>query len=91
MAKWESLPGETPIEDVSGLKVKSIKTRGQLAVAEAQNIRKVVVKYLGSKPNRRIARFDLSWSRKPIEASSNRSLIYIENTPKTLLECAHFP
>ena len=54
------LPGETPI-DRSGLKRKRIHTREQLNRAEAENIRKVVVKYLAAKPSRRSAPFTLSW------------------------------
>lgn len=60
----EVLPGETPIDDVSGLKVKGITTRKELNAYEAANIRKVVVKYLAKKPTRRMARFDLSWARR---------------------------
>ena len=62
MAVWKSLPGETPIDDISGLKIKAITTRRQLNVLEAENIRHVIVKYLSAKPSRRSARFDYSWS-----------------------------
>lgn len=62
MESWDVLPGETPIDDISGLKVKGVSTRGELIVLEAANIRKVLVKYLGKKPSRRSARFDYSWS-----------------------------
>jgi Fic-DOC domain mobile mystery protein B len=58
------LPGETPIEDVSGLKIRSITNRGELNLAEAENIRHTVVKYLLAKPSRRSARFDLAWSKR---------------------------
>ena len=58
---WQTLPGETPIDDISGLKVKGITTRSELNKVEAENIRKVVVKYLAAKPSRRAARFDLRW------------------------------
>ncbi len=61
---WDVLPGETPIDDISGLKIKDIRTRKELAYVEAENIRKAVVKYFASKPNHRTAPFDLSWSLK---------------------------
>jgi Fic-DOC domain mobile mystery protein B len=61
---WELLPGETPI-DVSGLKPKKrFATRAELNQAEAENIRKVVVKYLAAKPSRRSAPFTLDWARR---------------------------
>lgn len=63
MSDWGDLPGETPI-DVSGLKRKGIRTRAELNQAEAENIRKAVVKYLAAKPSRRSAPFTLSWSRR---------------------------
>src|SRR5215470_10558375 len=61
MDNWDTLPDETPI-DASGLKDKSVTNRRQLNAAEAENIRKAIVKYLSTKPNRRIAKFDYSWS-----------------------------
>jgi Fic-DOC domain mobile mystery protein B len=60
---WELLPGETPI-DVSGLKRKGIGTRAELNRAEAENIRKAVVKYLAARPSRRSAPFTLSWVKR---------------------------
>lgn len=57
----KTLPGETPIRDTAGLKVAGITTRGELNVAEARNIRKVVIKYLSAKPSRRTAPFEFSW------------------------------
>jgi Fic-DOC domain mobile mystery protein B len=58
------IKGETPI-DLSHL-VKSIRktvtTRGALAVVEAENIRKVTLKYLAKKPTKRQAPFDYSWA-----------------------------
>ncbi len=63
MIDWSTLPGETPI-DVSGLKRKGISTRAELNLAEAENIRKTVVRYLASKPSRRSAPFTLSWVKK---------------------------
>jgi len=63
VSKWGFLPGETPI-DVSGLKRKGINTRSELNRAEAENIRKAVVKYLAAKPSRRSAPFSLSWAKR---------------------------
>ena len=63
MSDWELLPGETPI-DVSGLKRKGIGTRAELNRAEAENIRKAVVRYLAAKPSRRSAPFTLSWVKR---------------------------
>ena len=60
---WKSIPGETPI-DISGLKISGITTRTALSVAEAENLRKAIVKYLGGSLSRRVARFDLSWMLK---------------------------
>jgi Fic-DOC domain mobile mystery protein B len=62
MGLWTPIPGETPVDDISGLKVKSITTRGALNIVEAENIRKAVVKYLAKRPSRRSARFDLAWA-----------------------------
>jgi Fic-DOC domain mobile mystery protein B len=62
MSLFDPIPGETPIDDVSELKVKGITTRGELAIHEAENIRKALVKYLAAKPSRRIAPFDYAWS-----------------------------
>jgi len=59
---WETIPGETPIDDISGLKPKHVQTRKELALVEAENIRKAILKYLAAKPNRRQAPFDISWS-----------------------------
>ncbi|MBL8796142.1 MAG: mobile mystery protein B [Planctomycetia bacterium] len=62
MAAWmTTLPGETPLDDLSGLKIKGITTRSQLNEVEAKNILKAVIKYLARKPSR-IARFtDFKW------------------------------
>jgi Fic-DOC domain mobile mystery protein B len=64
MEKWEFLPGETPLDDISGLKLKEVRTRKQLSLVEAQNVLKATVKYLAAKPNRRLAPFDLNWFLK---------------------------
>lgn len=63
MSGWELLPGETPI-DASGLRQKGIRTRAELNRAEAENIRKAVVKYLAAKPSRRSAPFTLAWTKR---------------------------
>lgn len=60
---WETLPGETPI-DVSGLKLRGLGTRADLNRAEAENIRKAVVKYLAARPSRRSAPFTLTWAQR---------------------------
>jgi len=60
MTTWDPIEGETPI-DPSHLKDKSIKTREQLNIAEAMNILKPFVKYLGAKPSKKLAPFDLKW------------------------------
>ncbi len=64
MAKWQTLPGETPIDDISGLKLKGVRTRKQLAAVEAENVLKATVKYLAARPSRRLAPFDLNWMFK---------------------------
>ena len=61
MSQWKTIPGETPIDDISGLKIKSVRTRAALSVVEAENIRHAVLKYLTAKPTRKQARFDLNW------------------------------
>lgn len=60
MKPFVPIPGETPI-DPSGLKDRGITTRGELNIAEAENIRKVYVKYLAAPPSKRLAPFDMSW------------------------------
>ena len=61
MTGWQTLPGETPIDDISGLKARGVTTRSELNRMEAENIRKAVVKYLAARPTRHMARFDLPW------------------------------
>ena len=58
------LQGQTPIEDISGLIDRSITTTSELNAAEAENIRKAVVRYLAAKPTTRQAPFDLGWSKQ---------------------------
>src|SRR5271163_5361490 len=64
MAVWKPIPGETPIDDISGLKPKSVVTRAQLNDVEAHNIRKAVMRYLVTTPSRRQAPFTLDWCYK---------------------------
>lgn len=58
------LPGETPIDDISGLKVQGISTRRELSLVEAENIRKALVKFFSDDPTREIAGFDLDWVKQ---------------------------
>jgi Fic-DOC domain mobile mystery protein B len=60
---WNPIPGETPI-DISGLKIAGVTNRQELSVVEAENVRKVIVKYLGGSLTKRTARFDLAWMLK---------------------------
>jgi len=53
--------GETPLADFDGLRQRSIRTRTQLAVAEAENVRRVVIRYLVAAPSRKVASFDFGW------------------------------
>jgi fido (protein-threonine AMPylation protein) len=53
--------GETPLTDFDGLRNRAIRTREQLAVAEAESIRRAVIRYLVAKPSRKIATFEFSW------------------------------
>jgi len=62
---WPTIPDETPV-DPSGLLpgVKgAIRNRRELNVAEAENIRVAIVKYLGGRPpTKRKAPFTLKWA-----------------------------
>ena len=57
------IPGQTPLDDLSGLRVSSIRTMADLNAAEAENIRRATVKYLAGVPTRRSAPFDVRWMR----------------------------
>ena len=63
-SEWNTLPGETPIDDISDLKRADVRTRKQLAMVEAENILKATVKYLAAKPSRRSAPFTITWFLK---------------------------
>ncbi|AMV27688.1 Fic/DOC family protein [Gemmata sp. SH-PL17] len=58
---WVPIPGETPIDDVSGLLIKDIGTRGQLNQAEAENITLVVAKYFVGRLTEVDAPFTFDW------------------------------
>lgn len=61
MTNWEHIEGETPIDDISGLKIKTVRTRKALHDVEAENIRSAILKYMSAKPTRKQAPFDLHW------------------------------
>lgn len=58
------IPGQTPLDDISGLRIKSIRTQADLNAAEAENIRKAALKYLASRPSKRSAKFDVPWTKR---------------------------
>ena len=60
MAEWDPIPGETPI-DLSGLRVRGVENRRDLAILEARNILEAVLKYLAARPGHRSATFDVPW------------------------------
>jgi fido (protein-threonine AMPylation protein) len=62
MVFGKPLPGETPIDEISGLKVKGIRHRDELNLLEGQNIAKAIEKYLLGELNRRRAPFDYFWA-----------------------------
>ena len=64
MSNWPRLPGETPVDDISGLIPKGVTTRAQLNEREAENIRAATVRYLAARPSRRQAPFTLAWCLK---------------------------
>lgn len=64
MAFDPPIRGQTPIEDLSGLRIRSIRTQQELNAAESENMRRAAMKYLAARPSRRAARFDLAWSRR---------------------------
>lgn len=60
----QSTPGQTPLDDLSGLRDRSVRTLAELNAAEAENIRKATLKYLVARPSGRSARFDVRWLRR---------------------------
>lgn len=61
MDPHHNIPGTTPLEDISGLKIKGLKDRQRLYEYEFKNTLKATVKYLSAKPSRRMAPFSLRW------------------------------
>lgn len=55
------IPGQTPLDDLSGLRIRSIRTTAELNAAEAENIRAAMVKYLAGRPTARAAPFTVRW------------------------------
>lgn len=49
MIQFEEIEGQTPLDDISGLKIAWIKTKTHLDVIEANSIRKAINIYLGKK------------------------------------------
>ena len=60
----DPIPGQTPLADISGLRRRDVRTTAELNAAEAENIRRAVVKYLVARPTARLAPFDLPWMRR---------------------------
>ena len=50
------LPGQTAIDDLSGLRLRKIRTVAELNAAESENIRRAMVRYLTARPSPRLAR-----------------------------------
>lgn len=61
MPLFQPIPGETPIDDVSQLKVKGIVYRSELNRIEAVNIGKALARYLGGVLSAKDAPFDFTW------------------------------
>lgn len=61
MAFDPPIDGQTPIDDLSGLRLRGVRTQGELNVAEASNIRRAMMRYLAARPSRRRAPFDAAW------------------------------
>ncbi len=64
MAFDAPLPGQTPLADLSGLRLRHVRTTAELNGAEAENIRRAVLKYLAARPSPRSAPFDARWMRR---------------------------
>jgi Fic-DOC domain mobile mystery protein B len=62
MAFGTTIPGETPIDDVSGLLIKDISLRRELNEAETNNIADAILKYLVGIADVDDAPFDFSWA-----------------------------
>jgi Fic-DOC domain mobile mystery protein B len=66
MSLWPPIEGQTPIDDISGLKIpiEGVVTRKEISQYEFQNIAKAILKYLAAKPSKRMAPFNLKWCYK---------------------------
>lgn len=65
MMVTDNIPSShTPMDDISGLIPRGFKTRSDINVLEAENMRKAVLVYLAAKPTRRQAPFSLPWMYK---------------------------
>ncbi len=62
MSFFDPLPGETPIDDISGLKHKGITLRKELSVLEGANILKAAEIYLFGILTPEKAPFDYTWA-----------------------------
>lgn len=63
--KWKNKAGETPLNDLSGLKPRiSNPTRSQIEKFEAMNVAKAEEKYFARRLTPRRAPFDLRWIKK---------------------------
>ncbi len=58
------LEGETPLDDISGLRLAWVQTRSDLDKAEYTNMSLPVVKYLSARPSRSAAPFTAKWMLK---------------------------
>jgi Fic-DOC domain mobile mystery protein B len=58
------LPGQTPLPDLSGLRQRHVRTTSDLKLAEAENVRRAVIKHLMSSTSPRRARFDVPWMQR---------------------------
>ena len=47
--RWPSVPGETPIDDISGLLVKGVTARRELNHLEAENIANIWLRLKGER------------------------------------------
>jgi len=56
--------GETPLDDISGLKVKNITTRKELDIVEADNILEAFLKYTTSPEQLKNIKFDTQFLQK---------------------------
>jgi Fic-DOC domain mobile mystery protein B len=57
----ETIDGQTSIDDISGLRDRTIRTKAELNRREAINIAKATLKYLARRPTAREAPFDYDW------------------------------